>query len=74
MADHADIAGEYIDRATAAQIENVRRRLGKVESTTLVRECLECGELIPAARLAAMPGARRCVYCQSTSERRGLEG
>jgi len=25
--------------------------------------CLDCGELIPAARLAAIPDACRCVEC-----------
>ena len=30
--------------------------------------CLGCGEAIPAERLAAMPGAARCVDCQREIE------
>ncbi|EGJ49034.1 TraR/DksA family transcriptional regulator [Desulfocurvibacter africanus] len=30
--------------------------------------CRECGEPIPAARLAAVPGAALCVGCQSLKE------
>lgn len=31
--------------------------------------CVECGEPIPAARLAAVPGATRCRGCQEVSEK-----
>lgn len=31
-------------------------------------ECQTCGELIPAARRAALPSAVRCVDCQSKVE------
>lgn len=31
--------------------------------------CLDCGEPIPAARLAAWPSAARCVDCQADHER-----
>lgn len=30
--------------------------------------CLDCGEPIPAGRLAAVPGACRCVECQKEME------
>lgn len=30
--------------------------------------CADCGEPIPAARLAAIPNAARCVACQSELE------
>lgn len=32
--------------------------------------CPDCGEPIPPARLAAQPGAVRCVECQALAERR----
>lgn len=32
-------------------------------------ECVDCGEPIEPARLAAMPKALRCVDCQSRHER-----
>ena len=30
--------------------------------------CRDCGEVIPAARLAAVPHAARCVVCQEQAE------
>lgn len=33
--------------------------------------CIDCGELIPTARLAAVPWACRCVSCQVTSDSEG---
>ena len=33
--------------------------------------CRDCGEPIPAARLAACPGACRCVVCQEAAEASG---
>lgn len=35
-----------------------------------VRECVDCGDDIPAERLRAAPFAKRCVGCQGTAERR----
>ena len=32
-------------------------------------ECDECGENIPLARMQAVPGCMRCIYCQARSER-----
>jgi len=32
--------------------------------------CDECGEDIPEARRRALPGARTCVACQSTRDKR----
>ena len=32
--------------------------------------CVDCAEVIPQARLAAMPHTRRCVKCASDVERR----
>lgn len=28
-------------------------------------ECLECGDVIPVARQAAMPGCQHCISCQT---------
>ncbi len=33
------------------------------------RECMDCGEDIPDARLAAVPNADRCAFCQGARER-----
>ncbi|MBU8920552.1 MAG: TraR/DksA family transcriptional regulator [Bacteroidales bacterium] len=32
-------------------------------------KCSDCGELIGDKRLAAVPGARRCIECKSESEK-----
>ncbi|GAB6037645.1 hypothetical protein JCM15519_38620 [Fundidesulfovibrio butyratiphilus] len=42
----------------AAPRQSQRTRAGRVV-------CLDCGEPIPAGRLAAVPGACRCVGCQT---------
>jgi len=36
--------------------------------------CADCGEAIPAARLAALPGAIRCLECQTDFETGGARG
>lgn len=33
-------------------------------------DCEDCGHEIPAARRAAYPAATRCVYCQTSHEKR----
>lgn len=35
-----------------------------------LHECEACGEPIPPARRAALPGARTCVACQSARDKR----
>jgi phage/conjugal plasmid C-4 type zinc finger TraR family protein len=32
--------------------------------------CIECGDEIPPARRAALPGARTCIHCQSGRDSR----
>ncbi|MDE1149706.1 MAG: TraR/DksA C4-type zinc finger protein [Azospirillaceae bacterium] len=50
-----------LDRALAG-----RRRPGAADLTP--RDCLGCGEPIPAPRLALVPGAMRCTPCQRRYE------
>ena len=48
-----------------AQVRDVQARLqGKGQS-----DCKSCGEPIPCDRREAMPGAIRCIRCQSIFER-----
>jgi phage/conjugal plasmid C-4 type zinc finger TraR family protein len=65
MADEADLAQIQIEAALEAAVHvridthpapQVRGPAGPV--------CRECGAEIPAGRLAAVPGACRCVECQ----------
>jgi phage/conjugal plasmid C-4 type zinc finger TraR family protein len=30
--------------------------------------CHDCGDLIPEARMRAIPGVKRCIHCQSEHE------
>ena len=60
-----------------AQVSRDVRELADVEAA-LVRidegnygSCIDCGETIPAARLAVNPSARRCIACQEKFEKGG---
>ncbi|EKE2594390.1 TraR/DksA family transcriptional regulator [Salmonella enterica subsp. enterica serovar Nima] len=67
---------EQIDEAQAldalhrqSALERHRRRTaGDHDNET--GYCQSCGEPIPAARLAACPGALRCIDCQTVYELR----
>ena len=48
------------------EIARVRSRLAQGES---LRECENCGELIPQARRLAVPGVRLCLQCQQEEDR-----
>lgn len=47
------------------------QRLQRIQNTNTTGDCEDCGEPIPAARLAAIPNARFCIQCQSSHERKG---
>jgi DnaK suppressor protein len=71
------------DLETALDVAEVSRDAGELREVeaALVRikdgtygECVECGNNIPYARLAANPSAARCIACQEkleASQRRG---
>ena len=48
------------------EVERARRNLPKGES---LRACEECGETIPEARRAALPGVRLCRACQEEADK-----
>ena len=56
---------DQIDATVEDAVLRARRQLVQGES---LAECEECGAAIPEARRAAVPGVRRCVDCQSTTE------
>lgn len=74
------MAGDFADQAEAVEamqrhlaLEAARQRAavalkgdGQAE-----RDCDDCGGAIPAGRLKAAPGARRCVFCEQARERQG---
>jgi len=49
-------------------IPRIERALQKIEQGTY-GVCDDCGETIPVARLELIPGALRCLSCQTSSER-----
>lgn len=65
LADILDMAQVHIEQELTLQIERIRRS----SQASLGRAyCIDCGEPIPAARRQHVPGAVRCVDCQSQLE------
>jgi len=63
------------DGAVQEQIEDsvkdaLASALARMPSGAGLSECKECGEPIPEARRRALPGARTCVACQSSRDKR----
>lgn len=70
MADEVDLSQDVITLANASALARVVNRapgLGPVYVDGVAR-CRECGEVIPAARLAVLPDAERCAECQADFE------
>jgi phage/conjugal plasmid C-4 type zinc finger TraR family protein len=63
MADLTDIAQERIERQLEAKIRMLTNRPVRQSATNC-----GCGEVIPEARRAALPGVQTCVDCQTASE------
>lgn len=67
---------DTIDRAQEAQdlyindaVEAARKmKQGPQRKTGETVICLDCGDPLPPARIAAVPCASRCVHCQSIFE------
>lgn len=58
---------EQIEASITEELERLRARSGPAgESAT---ECVECGDPIPAARRAALPGVKLCIDCQQERDR-----
>ena len=70
MADNVDDSQAAEAKSRQAAIDAVRHRprgLGPDMSDGTPR-CRECGEPMPAARLARVPDAERCVSCQEEAD------
>jgi phage/conjugal plasmid C-4 type zinc finger TraR family protein len=66
--------GAVLDQIEDTVIDGVlsaRARLPTGEGTA---HCVTCGDEIPEARRRALPGARTCVECQSSRDRRVVIG
>ena len=57
-------------QALAAQLNKARP--GNAPLATQ-RDCVDCGEPIPAKRLEVNPAAIRCVRCQAKAERDNVD-
>lgn len=66
MADEADIANSYIDRAMTEALNKLRQEPAAAQAGSKV--CVECEEKIPDARRKL--GFRLCIECAEESERR----
>ena len=64
---NADETQAMSDKAVADQIERLLEPDPDAHATTDGR-CQDCGEPIGAERIAALPGATRCVSCQAAWE------
>lgn len=53
---------EQIEASIAEELERLRARSGPTGESAA--ECAECGEPIPEARRAALPGVKLCIDCQ----------
>ncbi|HMM39071.1 MAG TPA: TraR/DksA C4-type zinc finger protein [Desulfovibrio sp.] len=71
MADEVDMAQQVHEREVAAAISLIvhRREDEGPEYVDGVPCCRDCGDPIPARRLAALPGIGRCVACQELADR-----
>lgn len=68
MADAADVASEFEERARAAAL--ARRPAPPTGPGSIY--CLDCDEVIPWRRRKALPGVTLCVDCQQTAEAQSL--
>lgn len=57
---------DQINDTIADAVQSARSRLPHGEGT---KDCVECGEEIPARRRQALPGVSRCIACQSENDR-----
>lgn len=57
--------GAVLDQIEDTITDAVRSARARIPQGAGVRECVECGEEIPARRREAMPGVTTCVTCQS---------
>ena len=65
----AEVALTALDEQGRREMEAIQAALARIDAGTYGL-CDTCGETISAARLTAMPTARRCVSCQERQEHR----
>jgi phage/conjugal plasmid C-4 type zinc finger TraR family protein len=68
--DQFDRAQELDARYLQQALEQHKERTRLMDRESLTH-CLECGDKIPAARQAILPGVKLCVTCAQQLERNG---
>jgi phage/conjugal plasmid C-4 type zinc finger TraR family protein len=69
MADFADQASNQQALDIAQALANFTRHVQHLDAGR--DQCVECGEIIPDPRRAAVPGCILCVSCQEQNENGG---
>lgn len=67
--DHIEPESPPIDTKSSPENLPTPPSSESVESATDARLCIECGVVIPQARVVAVPTVSRCVKCQAEFER-----
>ncbi len=68
MADEADIATDYIDRAIAHELQKIQQ---PTEVKVGAKFCKDCGEVMPLVRRQF--GFQLCKECAEQAERRNAQ-
>ncbi|MFT7680631.1 MAG: phage/conjugal plasmid C-4 type zinc finger TraR family protein [Moritella dasanensis] len=66
--DAFDRASEIEAKLTDIALANHFAKQTPVSSVS-ASECLECGDVIPAARQAAVQGCQYCITCQTLADK-----
>ncbi|CAP44754.1 hypothetical protein predicted by Glimmer/Critica [Bordetella petrii] len=64
-----ELAARLAEDERAAALEAVRARMSQEVRGSADGNCLDCGDAIAPARLAVLPGAARCMDCQTAHEK-----
>lgn len=57
--------GAVLDQIEDTITDGVLAARARIHAGDGTVDCVECGEEIPVARRAALPGARTCIACQT---------
>lgn len=63
---------EELDRA--AGLRRVQQTIQRAQARPAAAVCRECGDDIPSARQALVPGTRHCTKCAALHEQRSRRG
>jgi len=61
--------GAVQDQIDATVHDGVSRARSQLPTGPSLTHCIECGNAIPEARRAAIPGVQLCVACQQCADR-----